>query len=343
MLAKSSLIVGTTAAIVTAGMFASAFNMTTQSDLSWSDAAALPEPIAPPGACGLPSNNWHLGGNRGSDPDLHYLGTGDSVDLVVKTDCDERIRVLATGETLIHFDLFVGGDLSVDGATTLADLKVENDLSVQGNLSVDGHSSLATMNASGNATFQQNISVSGASNLNTLNAQGAASLNSTLSVSGNSAFASDVDVSGTTRTAVLEILGADLAEEFPFSAPVQPGMVVEIDPENPGQLRPATGAYSRRVAGIVAGANEFSTGVVLGRGSGNEFAAPVALSGRVYVYVDATDRAVEVGDMLTSSDSPGYAMAVRDCSRVHGAVIGKAMTPMPQGQTGMVLVLVNLQ
>lgn len=160
---------------------------------------------------------------------------------------------------------------------------------------------------------------------------------------GNSNPQTRLHVNGTTRTNVIEITGADLAEEFPFSEPVEPGMVVEIDPNNPGQLCLASGAYNRRVAGVIAGANEFSTGVVLGRGSGNEFAAPVALSGRVYVHVDATERAVKVGDMLTTSDRPGYAMGVTDYSRMHGAVIGKAMTGLAKGETGLVLVLINLQ
>jgi hypothetical protein len=150
-------------------------------------------------------------------------------------------------------------------------------------------------------------------------------------------------VAGTTRTNVIEIVGADLAEEFPFSEPVQPGMVVAIDPQNPGKLQLARGAYNRLVAGIVAGANEFSTGVVLGRGSGNEHAAPVALSGRVYVWCCASQGAIQPGDMLTTSHRPGYAMAVSDFSRMHGAVIGKAMTALPEGETGLVLVLVNLQ
>ncbi len=150
-------------------------------------------------------------------------------------------------------------------------------------------------------------------------------------------------VNGTTRTSVLEITGADLAEEFPFSEPVEPGMVVAIDADNPGHLCLARGEYNRRVAGVIAGANAFSTGVVLGRESGNEHAAPVALSGRVYVRCDATDRAIEPGDLLTTSDTPGHAMPAADPSRTPGAIIGKAMTGLEKGERGLVLVLVTLQ
>jgi hypothetical protein len=69
----------------------------------------------------------------------------------------------------------------------------------------------------------------------------------------------------------------------------------------------------------------------------------VALTGRVYCYVDATEQAIEPGDLLTSSDKAGYAMKATDAARSHGAVIGKSMTAMAKGEKGLVLVLVNLQ
>jgi hypothetical protein len=141
---------------------------------------------------------------------------------------------------------------------------------------------------------------------------------------------------------VLQIDGADLAEEFPFSEPVEPGTLVSIDPNNPGQLRRSRSEYDRMVAGIIPGANEFSTGIILGKGTGNEHAAPVALSGRVYVRAIGTTT-ISPGDLLTSSHVPGYAMAASDMSRTVGATIGKAMTPLEQGEEGLVLVLVNLQ
>ena len=68
----------------------------------------------------------------------------------------------------------------------------------------------------------------------------------------------------------------------------------------------------------------------------------VALSGRVYVQADASSGAIKPGDMLTTSDNPGHAMRVRDHTKAQGAVIGKAMSSLDQGE-GMVLVLVSLQ
>jgi hypothetical protein len=69
---------------------------------------------------------------------------------------------------------------------------------------------------------------------------------------------------------------------------------------------------------------------------------PVALTGRVYVWVDAAYGAVEPGDLLTTSDTPGHAMKVSDYAQAQGAILGKAMTGLASGR-GLVLVLVTLQ
>lgn len=155
--------------------------------------------------------------------------------------------------------------------------------------------------------------------------------------------AAQFHVNGTARVSVLEITGADVAEKFPVSDEVKPGMVVMIDAENPGRLCLAHGAYNTRVAGIVSGANGLSAGTVLGHLPGCEDAPPIALSGRVWVNCDASAQAVEPGDFLTTSDTPGHAMKATDLPRAQGAVIGKAMSSLRKGETGLVLVLVNLQ
>ena len=156
-------------------------------------------------------------------------------------------------------------------------------------------------------------------------------------------FEGTVQINGTAEVDVLQINGADLAEKFPVSEDVEAGVVVEIDPDNPGQLRVARGAYNRRVAGVASGAGDIPAGAILGNLPGSEDAPAIALSGRVWVRCDTAHAAIEVGDMLTTSNTPGQAMAVRNFSRAHGAVIGKAMTPLAQGEAGLVLVLVDLQ
>jgi hypothetical protein len=147
---------------------------------------------------------------------------------------------------------------------------------------------------------------------------------------------------GTVSVKVLEITGADVAEKFPVSEEVPPGMVVAIDPDNPGQLRLARGEYNRLVAGVVSGAGDIPTGAVLGNLPGCEDASPIALSGRVWVWCDATEQPIEPGDMLTTAACPGHAMKVTDYQKAQGAMLGKAMTSLKEGR-GLVLVLVGLQ
>jgi hypothetical protein len=147
---------------------------------------------------------------------------------------------------------------------------------------------------------------------------------------------------GVVSVPVLEITGADLAERFPTSEEIEPGMVVAIDSENHGEICVSRAAYNRRVAGVVSGANDFHVGAVLGSLPGNEDAPPIALSGRVYVWCDVSNGSIEAGDLLTTSDTPGHAMKATDSQRSHGTIIGKAMGTLAEGR-GLVLVLVNLQ
>jgi hypothetical protein len=96
------------------------------------------------------------------------------------------------------------------------------------------------------------------------------------------------------------------------------------------------------VAGIVSGAGDTRPGIVLARDPARRDRVPVALAGRVNCWVDASYGGVEIGDLLTTSATPGHAMKATDVSRAFGSVIGKAMRPLESG-SGLVPVLVALQ
>ena len=149
-------------------------------------------------------------------------------------------------------------------------------------------------------------------------------------------------VSGSAEVDVLYIAGSDVAEKFPASEQAKPGMVMAIDPKNPGRLRLSREAYDRCVAGVVSGANGFPAGAVLGSVLGDDNAQAIALSGRVWVYCDATNQPITPGDLLTTAATPGHAMKATDHRKAQGAVLGKAMTSLANG-CGLVLVLVSLQ
>ena len=159
-------------------------------------------------------------------------------------------------------------------------------------------------------------------------------------------FTGNTVTTGMTTTDSLKITGgADIAEPFKIKKqqPIKPGMVVSIDPENPGELKLSDRAYDHCVAGIVSGAGGINTGMVMSQASSKgDDSELVALTGRAYCYCEASANPIKPGDLLTSSDLPGHAMKVVDFSGAQGAVIGKAMTSLDSG-TGLVLVLVALQ
>lgn len=160
-----------------------------------------------------------------------------------------------------------------------------------------------------------------------------------------------LEVAGEVKMTVANITGgSDLAERFEVKTPVNvkaspmPGMVVCIDPVNPGELVLSSKAYDKTVAGIISGAGGLNTGMMMGQNATLANGAhPVALTGRVYCHADAAQEPITPGDLLTTSDVPGHAMKVTDHANAMGSVIGKAMTPLAKGKQGLVMVLVSLQ
>lgn len=155
--------------------------------------------------------------------------------------------------------------------------------------------------------------------------------------------------SGRLITPLLEITGgSDLSEWFEVHASTignspEAGMLVCMDTKRPGHLVISEQSYDKKVAGVISGAGGVKPGLLMGqKNSVANGTNPVALTGRVYCWADATQSSIEPGDLLTTSDIPGHAMKASDHSRSHGTVIGKAMTPLDSGR-GLVLVLVNLQ
>ncbi|MBI5217067.1 MAG: hypothetical protein HY960_15030 [Ignavibacteriae bacterium] len=159
----------------------------------------------------------------------------------------------------------------------------------------------------------------------------------------------DADYNGTgesrVTTQVLEITGgSDLAEPFEITGSeiVEAGMVVSIDEIHSGNLKLSDKSYDTKVAGVISGAGGVKPGITLNQREVFVNGRNVAMSGRVYCYVDASTSPIAPGDLLTTSDVPGYAMKAINKEESHGAIIGKAMSSLKEGR-GLVLVLVNLQ
>jgi hypothetical protein len=119
----------------------------------------------------------------------------------------------------------------------------------------------------------------------------------------------------------------------------EPGSVVVLVGND--RVRVSDEPYDHRVAGIVSGAGNYRPGIVLDRHSEANRCA-LALSGKVWCKVDAEFSPVEIGDMLTTSPTPGHAMRANDPARAFGSVIGKALGSLKTGRA-LVPVLVALR
>lgn len=221
--------------------------------------------------------------------------------------------------------------------TTSADtyLSANGTVTTQFVLKNNGNVGIGLNNPAEKLQVEGNIRASGVISVN--NASGTAKASMLVDANGKGKLTCDyIQVNG----------GADVAEPFEVSgAPtIEPGMIVAIDPDRPGQLRLCRRAYDSTVAGIISGANGIQPGLMLHQsGTMATGQHPVALTGRVWCHADA-DASGEIvpGDLLTSAIEPGFAMKAADRNRAFGAIIGKAMTPLPKGK-GLVLVLVSLQ
>jgi hypothetical protein len=157
-------------------------------------------------------------------------------------------------------------------------------------------------------------------------------------------FEGDVNVTGgnITVTGDIRLINADCAEDFDIVNAhfVEPGTVMVLG--EGGILEPSQFAYDKRVVGVISGAGDYKPGIVLGNQESQPNRKPIALVGKVYCKVDASYSPIEIGDLLTTSPTPGHAMKVRDPRKAFGAVIGKALRPLKEGQA-LVPILIALQ
>ncbi|MCX8104026.1 MAG: PQQ-like beta-propeller repeat protein, partial [Candidatus Bipolaricaulota bacterium] len=130
--------------------------------------------------------------------------------------------------------------------------------------------------------------------------------------------------------------GADVAEHIRVSEPVDPGDVVELDPDRPGAYRKSRRAYSPLAAGVISSA----PGVIIGaKGVEMLWSPTLALAGVVPVKATTENGPIRPGDLLTTSSLIGHAMRCASPRHCEGALIGKALGALESG-TGVVLMLV---
>jgi cytoskeletal protein CcmA (bactofilin family) len=186
--------------------------------------------------------------------------------------------------------------------------------------------------------FEGGVRIDGALTLN-----GTANITGAVTIDGNISNTGSITTTGNVSAYDVLLSGGDLAEDFHAAddAQIEPGTVMVIA-ETGEALSLCASSYDRRVAGVVSGAGDLAPGIVLDNRHDRCGRVTVAMAGKVYCKVDAEYGAIGVGDLLTTSPTPGHAMRASDPTLAFGSVLGKALRPLVSGR-GLVPVLVALQ
>jgi len=122
----------------------------------------------------------------------------------------------------------------------------------------------------------------------------------------------------------------DFAEMFPSTQTLSAGEVVIFASDDESVQRSTSKTYDDKIAGVVSTQPGFLAGENL---PGH---VPIALAGRVPTYVSGENGEIKVGDPLTTSAKPGYAMK----ATAAGPIVGYAMESF-SGNTGAITVFIR--
>ncbi|RIH84726.1 hypothetical protein Mterra_01906 [Calidithermus terrae] len=325
---------------------------------------------------------WKLTGNAGTNPASNFLGTADNQPLVFRTNNVERLRVdtggnvgigtaspgakatVAVSEGSPALRLLSGSNAFLDvkpvgGTQTVLETVNNRDLVFSvgtGNVQVLRGVTSVPATLAGLEAY--NFTAAGEAAL--LRTDSAANANAVLKLikhkdsSGNFL---ECEAQGQARKCHINkdgtfVAGSDFAEALPAlgdKADFSPGDVLVLSTQTPGRVERSSRPNDPRVAGV------YSTRPgILGAEKGDGITrvdasdVPVAIVGIVPTKASAENGPIEVGDMLTTSSTPGHAMKASPV-RVSGVavypggiLIGKALEPLREG-TGLIRVLVTLR
>jgi len=205
-------------------------------------------------------------------------------------------------------------------------------------INVSGSAASATTAGTVTTAAQPNITSTGT--LSALSVSGTTTtgtLQSTTITTGSSSTAGTITGDYTlTSGSTLNATYADLAEKYLANEDLEPGTVVIMG--GPAEVQALGVANCHAVAGIVTTdpAQVYNAGLVAGEG---EFVVDVALIGRVPCKVMGP---IMPGDLIVSSEMPGFGCAADPETVKPGTIIGKAITALsPGGMDGVVEVMVG--
>ncbi|MBI2624584.1 hypothetical protein HYW67_03805 [Candidatus Parcubacteria bacterium] len=154
--------------------------------------------------------------------------------------------------------------------------------------------------------------------------------------------------SGTTTLASLDIGGTwvtkgpqtpngtpDIAEMMPVAPEVEAFDLVVADPESPEYVRRTSTPYDPKILGVItSGGSAITLGNTGFIATGEDVRRmPIVLAGRIPVKVTTENGPIAVGDRLTSSSQPGYAMKATQA----GPTVGVALEPFNCSSLNVIL------
>jgi hypothetical protein len=289
------------------------------------------------GCVGLPD-----AGLKGAPP-LNNVGVyGSTVALTTQ----DSIGVYGASENGIAIYGYSANGVAIQGETQIAD-------AVNGLCHSNQHAGVAAHNDGGGSGlwaigtpagyFAGDVQITGNIGVSNLSASGSVSVATNASIAGSMTVNGDHHCLGTMYAKLDVVLGSDCAEDFDITpnAGVEPGTVMVLSDN--GALRASHDPYDKRVAGVISGAGDYRPGMILGRSESPLDRMPLGLVGKVYCKVDTKNAAIEIGDLLTTSGTPGHAMKAEDSARAFGAVIGKALRNVSAGEKALIPILIALQ
>ncbi len=129
---------------------------------------------------------WNIEGLEKTNPDKHFVGNIDSVDLVFRTNNLERLRIKANGEIVMPGDVKIGGSLEVNGDSTIVqnlyvrgyeaivdsfllvreDASFGDNVTIVNNITAGGDGTFQNIHALNNGNIDNDLTVGGKSGLN---------------------------------------------------------------------------------------------------------------------------------------------------------------------------------